>query len=201
MKRVQIALHVRRGDFFNYTNRVLVSDRTFADVVWRVKTGVDEVVGADVPMDVHVYSEGVAKGRVKDMHDTRLMERTYVDETGTVRGANHWNEVIRQHRRAKKGDVRVLTHFASDTLRSVRDMIGADFFVGSVSGLSVQVVRVFGRGVLVLPVWEGEVADEEMSVVSFDWQRNGMDSFLDEKVLYERIARSVRRNRLACAVW
>ncbi len=43
-------------------------------------------------------------------------------------------------------------HVASYTVRALHDMIAADFFVCSLSGISVQIVSTYARGIAILPL-------------------------------------------------
>lgn len=40
---------------------------------------------------------------------------------------------------------------STDTIDAMHEMIGADWFLGSMSGLSTQVIGSLGRGILLLP--------------------------------------------------
>lgn len=211
-ERVHIALHVRRGDFFNYTSRVLIADDTYSDMAARIIVALHEAADANVPVTVHVFSEGVPvkHARLKDNHDVGTMDRVYADELGRRRPPDHWQRLMRHQPRLStaygvgrgyaRADVQVQMHIATDTVQALHDMLAADFFVGSISGLSVQVVRQLARGVVFLPIPRSELSDEELTV-SFDYDRNGVPSFVNESLLYERVADYARENRLACAVW
>ena len=196
--QVSVAVHIRRGDFFEYSNRILIADNTYVDVVWRVKLALDEILGRDVPLTVHVYSEGFAE-RIKDNHDTASQKPVYVDGHGNQTKKDHFQELFAAHRRNNGGSLSVSMHVAEDTVQSLHDMLAADIFVGSISGLTMQVVRYIGRGVMLLPLHESQIGIEER-VVSWDYGRGSIDSWLDETVLYQRLAEAVRRDRLACAV-
>lgn len=210
--RVHIALHVRRGDFLNYTNRVLIPDATYVDMVGRVKVALDEVMEANVPVTVHVFSEGVPEGnqRLKDNHDIDTMRKVYFNEHGEQMPADHWARIIRGCGRFRalhgvgrglsRPDVQVRTHIATDTIEALRTMIVADFFVGSISGLSMHVVRNIGRGLILLPVHESELLEDEF-LVPFDYARNNVALFVNESLLYEKVGIYARKNRLACSVW
>lgn len=210
--RVHVALHVRRGDFLNYTNRVLIPDATYVDMVGRIKVALDEVMEANVPVTVHVFSEGVpaSKQRLKDNHDIDTMRKVYVNEHGEQMFAGHWARIIQRCERFRalhgvgrglsRPDVQVQTHIATDTIDTLRTMIAADIFVGSVSGLSMQVVRNIGRGLILLPVHESEILENEL-LVPFDHARNNVASFVNESLLYEKVGFYARKNRLACSVW
>lgn len=210
--RVHIALHVRRGDFFNYTNRVLIPDTTYVDMVGRIKVALDEVVQANVPITVHVFSEGVpaSKQRLKDNHDIDTMDKIYVNERGERMPDDHWVRIIRGCKRfcaaygvgrgLSRPDVHVQMHVATDTVDTLHAMIAMDFFIGSISGLSMQVVRNIGRGLVLLSVHETEILDDEL-LVPFDYARNNVASFLNESLLYEKVGYYVRKNRLACSTW
>lgn len=211
-KRVHVSLHIRRGDFFNYTNRVLIPDATYADIAGRVKIALDEMMDANVPVTVHVFSEGVpaAKERLKDNHDISSMEKVYVNEFGEHMPENHWSRMILRCPRFKaaygvgrgwsRPDIDVKMHIATDTIQALHDMLASDFFVGSISGLSMQVVRNIGRGLTLLPLHESEMLEDEF-LVPFDYARNNIPSFLNETLLYEKVAQYARKSRLACTVW
>ncbi|CAN8070290.1 unnamed protein product [Agarophyton chilense] len=202
-ERVHIAMHVRRGDFFNYSERVLIPDATFVDVAGRIRMALDDMLGRRALLTVHIFSEGVSVSgeRVKDNHDTSKMEAVYVDERGVRRDAKHWQRLFERHARWRGRDGLVVrTHIASDTIEAVHMMAACDFFIGSVSGLSAQVVRHLGRGLLLLPLHQLELLRHEHAVL-YDLARHGFDSFLRERQLYALLNHTVRRNRLACAAW
>lgn len=211
-KRIHIALHVRRGDFFNYTNRVLIPDNTFVDLVARIKIALDEIINTNLPLTVHVYSEGVPKNsqRLKDNHDIASMHNVYVNEFGKHMPNNHWQRIIPNSLRFnsfygvgrgwKSPDIKVETHIATDTILALHQMIAADVFIGSISGLSMQVVRNIGRGLILLPLHENEIMQHEL-LVPFDYARNAIPSFINETLLYQQLAHFARKNRLACSVW
>jgi len=209
-EEIHIAMHVRRGDFFNYTTRILIPDDTYVDMAWRIILALDEVLHTTkTPVVVHVYSEGIPqhkKTKLKDNHDVNTMNRVYVNHLGQKTAPGHWEHLFAHalRRRAARGNtIRIVQHIASDTIQAVHDMLAADFFIGSISGLSVQVVRYVSRGIVFLPIPASELLEsgEESSVVTFDYERNGIPSFVNESLLYEKVAGYARENRLACAVW
>ncbi len=61
---------------------------------------------------------------------------------------------MRRRRRAgaRFDRIRVQMHVASYTVRALHDMIAADFFVCSLSGISVQIVSTYARGIAILPL-------------------------------------------------
>lgn len=171
-KRVQIAVHVRRGDFMNFTDRVMIGDERYAEVVVKVKRMIDKRYGKKVGMDMHVYSEGVPKnGWYRNNHDVKEMLPVYVTEKGErVDGDMHWEKVLSKLMRRRgiwKEDLKVFTHIASDTVSAIHEMISADFFVGSASGMSLHLVNVYSRGFVILPTTKIVLPKSDGRVVSY----------------------------------
>ena len=171
-KRVQVAVHVRRGDFMNFTDRVMIEDERYAEVVVKVKRLIDRRYGKNVGMDMHVYSEGVPKnGWYRNNHDVNEMLPVYMTEKGEkVDADKHWEKVLKKLIRRRgiwTEDLNVFTHIASDTVTAIHEMISADFFVGSLSGLSLQLVNVYSRGFVILPTKKHVLPKSDGRVVSY----------------------------------
>lgn len=145
-KRLQIAVHVRRGDFLNSTNREMIADKTYSDLICASKEAADDVYESDVPTDVHIFSEGIPRNGRLSSHDVDLMEKMYVTDEGVaVEPIKHWSTLINC-----EGDVHVHTHIATDTVDAIHNMIAADMFIGSHSGLSAHIVDIISRGIRIV---------------------------------------------------
>lgn len=194
--KVQIAIHVRRGDFFNYTSREIIPDHMYADVVCEVKKALDKAVRAPVQVVVNVYSEGVSKS-MKDNHIIANMQQLYLDEHGNIKGDGHWKALIAERMRLVNGSttgMQVRMHIASDTIMALHDMIAADFFIGSRSGMSMAIIQLYGRGVLLLPVGRGHGVGNGRSGehLRFAWGEGRKRAAILEKMLMARVKSFVR---------
>ncbi|CAN8068056.1 unnamed protein product [Agarophyton chilense] len=150
--RIQIAVHVRRGDIFLFPRRKIIPDAVYADVVSLVKQALDEEFGADVSVTVSVFSEGFFEKGCRSLHDIERMKPIYLTEEGKkiYKVGEHWKELLEQ-RLNRSLDLRVQTFIATDTVTAIHSMVTADVFVGSHSGLTFQTVSVLSRGVVLLP--------------------------------------------------
>lgn len=153
-----IAVHVRRGDFLLAQNsaRKAISCDAFAVAIVGVLRVVREVGGkfANLQPHVYVYSEGQpmkgAKGVVG--HDLKKMNKAFVDEKGIVRGGPWMQELIGNLAKPEGLPIpRVTMRISTDTVEALHEMASADWFLGSMSGLSTNVVGSIGRGVLLQP--------------------------------------------------
>ncbi|KAI0560347.1 hypothetical protein FGB62_116g024 [Gracilaria domingensis] len=175
---LNIAIHARRGDFFKETRRNMVSTATFGRVVREFLAIVQEHGGifARMPVIVHLYSEGAPKEKNRFQgHDISHMTHLYMDSDGAVRDAGWVTQTIRafgsaeveSHRSGNfsekggprkprrlllfPGGLKVKFHIAADTLQSMHEMISADVFIGSESGMSTHIVSTMARGLYLLP--------------------------------------------------
>lgn len=165
-----IAVHVRRGDFFIAKNRKMLNSSLYAKIIRTVQDVVDETGGkfAKAPVAVYIYSEGRPKRKGNstklnfESRHPRDLTSDYVDETGVVRDAKWWQRLIASTRPQKKDRPltrrrkklripRVELRVSQPTIQTIHQMIRADIFIGSVSGMSTHVVRNLGRGVGVHP--------------------------------------------------
>lgn len=162
---LNVAMHVRRGDFLEpqiQAKRGITRDATFAKVFVSALSIVDQVGGPFVkmPITLHIYSEGKLKAKqVKSVHSIRMQDQTYYDSHGHPRDADWWKQLIlktppnprltyptRLHER-----LTVILHISEDTLRCLHEMISADIFIGSKSGLSNALVWSISRGISLIP--------------------------------------------------
>lgn len=184
---LNIAIHARRGDFFK-VKRKMVSTRAFGEVV----RGVMEVVQgrggvfAEMRVVVHIYSEGkLMKGAEKALHDVTKMDKRYRDSDGRVRDESWVTRTIRGNRRtARKGSffpggLQVKFHIAADTLGSLHEMIAADVFIGSLSGMGVHVVTSLSRGIHVMPRRVGGL-NKECCSVGFDGESGRINDSMED---------------------
>lgn len=174
---LNIAIHARRGDFFTETRRSMVSTAAFGRTVRDFMTVVQKQGGvfSRMPVIVHLYSEGVnVKGARYGGHDVSGMAKSYKDSDGSDRDAGWVTKVIRgvglSEPEAQNstnstgasgniaprfslfpGGLKVKLHIATNTIQSLHEMISADMFIGSASGMSMHVVATMSRGVHLLP--------------------------------------------------
>lgn len=154
-----IAIHARRGDFLSATNtkRTATPSESFRQSLVEIIGIVKNTGGpfATLPVAVHVYSEGVLK-RSGVGHDISKMEKIFLDSAGKAETAAQWEEgIARQVGEFADADadagVRVEMHIAEDTIGCLHEMVSADIFIGSMSGMSTHIVHSLSRGVVVLP--------------------------------------------------
>lgn len=196
---LNVAVHVRRGDFLDpatQEKRDITPDSTFAKVIVDALAIVDAVGGtfAEMPVTIHIYSEGKVKGSTLSIHDVHTQDSKYYDSAGQPRDAEWWRDLILEtsphpklaaaHNLKKR--LRVVLHISEDTLLSLHEMVSSDIFVGSKSGLSNALVWSLSRGIALIP--HAGTIDSEMGrkgyvccSVAFD---NGTGSFI--RALFKR---------------
>lgn len=164
-KELNIAVHVRRGDFLDKDTkekRGITKDETFAKVIVSAIAVIDDVGGvfSNMQIVVHVYSEGKLNKKTADsVHEVDQQDHFYYDHTGTKRDAVWWKRLIVKTKpnrrlrrpRALKKRLTVALHVSEDTMSSLHEMVAADVFVGSRSGLSNALVWSLSRGVQLIP--------------------------------------------------
>ncbi|CAN8075603.1 unnamed protein product [Agarophyton chilense] len=175
---LNIAIHARRGDFFKESKRNMVSTAAFGRVVREFLAIVQERGGifSRMPVVIHIYSEGAPKEKNRfEGHDISRMTKLYMDSDGKVRDVNWVTRAIRAFGTAEvsshkstnstgnaysrkprrfllfPGGLIVKFHIAADTLQSMHEMISADVFIGSESGMSMHIVSTMSRGLYFLP--------------------------------------------------
>lgn len=161
--RIQLVVHIRRGDFLFLKNRRLISDAAYAASIatvlraLRLSTVEQDVKQAGI--DISIFSEGIPhphRGRnvVIGQHDVNRMSVIYVTESGqhVQNATDHWlNLVASQQPPPPMQGVDVNVFIATDTVQAVHAMLCADVFIGSESGLSMHVVATLARGIVILP--------------------------------------------------
>ncbi len=165
--RLNIAVHIRRGDFLRSdvkAKRGIMKDEIYAAVVADAIALIskDESPFRHMPVTVHVYSEGgIDDATPYSSHATEIQNKQYFDAAGEPRDAAWWTHLMHGMAwrsleiggdSARIRDARVEMHISDDTLTSLHEMIAADVFVGSRSGLSTQLVWSLSRGIVVVPV-------------------------------------------------
>ena len=150
-----IAVHARRGDFF-IARRPMTTISAFGRAIRHIMRAVQSRGGpfSRMRVAVIVYSEGVpgGDGRWRD-HDVSRMQRAFLDTAGTPRDV-HWVRelVVGGQPEFFPAGLRVEMRIATDTLQAAHEMIAADVFLGSLSGLSMHVVGSLSRaGIVGLP--------------------------------------------------
>lgn len=162
---LHIAVHVRRGDFLQKRNRgkrKITHDQTFATVISRIVTSIGKLGGvfSRLPVTIHIYSEGnLVRSKVLSTHSVDVQDKTYYDSHGTPRNESWWKDIILQKvvNESNSNRVNIIPnldvrlHISEETILSLHEMISADVFVGSVSGMSSNLVWSLARGVVLIP--------------------------------------------------
>lgn len=157
---MNLAVHIRRGDFFNESSRRMFSDAVFARTLADAMDIVDSAGGIfskAVPV-VHIYSEGkLLPDRAVSSHDVDGMDNIYYDENQNPRSARQWQDLIKSMQKSDerlqnsmRNRVKVRLHISEDTLANMHEMVSADIFVGSDSSMSLGPVYMLSRGVRLL---------------------------------------------------
>lgn len=173
---VTVAVHARRGDFF-MVGRPMVRTRDFVKVVRRVMKVVVERndTFSRMPVAVIVYSEGKPKEGLGEAvgHDVARLTRDYHDADGRVMNSSEVGFMLREN-----GDglgnvfpngVRVELRVSQDTLLCLHEMVAADVFVGSMSGMSLHLVGSLSRGAMMVLPARVEEASEWYGHVKFEY--------------------------------
>lgn len=156
-KKLNIAVHIRRGDFFKESKRRMLPDRVYARAVCDVLDIVDTMDGVFARTDpvIHIYSQGKQiPESTLTTHDIDGMDNVYYDENQIERDSRHWESFIKamkssDHRLKQdlRGRVKVSLHVSEDTLTSMHEMVAADIFIGSDSSMSLGPIYTLSRGV------------------------------------------------------
>lgn len=162
---LNIAVHIRRGDFLSVTNRDVTKSHVFAKVIRSVQSMIQRHGGpfASLPVAVHIYSEGKRRpgSNTTSLHNIDELSNEYVDSEGVVRDVSWWRALLEQtspqstagnNTLSSFNPVRIVMKISVDTIVSLHEMIAADVFVGSRSGLSWNVVGSLSRGLQLHPV-------------------------------------------------
>lgn len=180
-----IAVHARRGDFFK-VGRPMVRTQDFVKVVRRVMKTVKDRndIFSRMSVAVIIYSEGRPKEGLGEGvgHDVKRLTREYQDADGRVMNSSEVGWLLRKDRDGlgnvfPKG-VRVELRVSQDTVLCLHEMVAADVFVGSMSGMSLQLVGSLSRGGMMLLPARVEEASEWYGHVKF-----GAGGIIDEREL------------------
>lgn len=189
--RLQIAVHIRRGDFQFYTNRQMIPDSVYADVIAAIIRSAGDALERRVPASVAIFSEGVpAKGyRLKFNHDINKMLPFYVTEKGEKikRPSRHWKRLLRP-RLPYSAKVKMRTFIATDTITTIHAMSCADVFVGSQSGLSMQLVATLSRGLQVLPTKPQRSPTSTGMSIRYSYTKNGT-----ARIVHSALRRGIKK--------
>lgn len=154
--RIQVAVHIRRGDFAYFTHRHQVPDWAYANIIADCKRIADFIFGRPVGMDVAFFSEGVPKkgGIMIARHNVSRMDPIYVTESGEQidDAAQHFKSLIMKNLSGiDQSQIRLTAYIATDTLAAIHTMNCADIFIGSSSAMSLHIVKLLARGIVFLP--------------------------------------------------
>ena len=154
-----IAIHARRGDFFR-VGREIISTFSFARVVRRMMHEIKNMddTFSHMPVSVSIYSEGKSKLPNHGGHDVETMTKHYQDYNGAVQNESQVESIFRDHRLDHYGDVfpnglDIKMRISEDTVQTIHEMVAADIFIGSRSGLSMNIVGSMARGAAQFMSW------------------------------------------------
>lgn len=155
-----IAIHARRGDFFK-VGRPMVPTASFARVVRKVvaEIATHNKTFARMPIAVNIYSEGRPKKGFGEGvgHNIRYLTTDYQDADGKILDVPAVKRIFRDNKLDDLGNVfrnglRVALRISEDTVLCLHEMVAADIFVGSMSGMSLHLVSSLSRGAMqILP--------------------------------------------------
>lgn len=188
-KELTIAVHVRRGDFFQASNRKMIRDSAYVQIIRTVQDIVEEAGGpfARMPVAVYIYSEGKPKeGHQHTTHIRSKLTREYQDISGTVRDGKWWQDLLsKQHPQhegrppSRRGKVlripRVELRISRPTVETLHQMMRADVFIGSASGLSTYLVRALARGVQLYPGMPEKTVEAFCCSTGTNWDTGTFD--------------------------
>lgn len=96
---LNIAVHVRRGDFFNPEVRIkrkMFTDKAYASLICRMLQVAADVGGvfAELPVRIHIFSEGRVMRIGISSHSVSTQDHKYYDFNGAARDAGWWERLI-----------------------------------------------------------------------------------------------------------
>lgn len=173
-----IAVHARRGDFF-YVNRPMVSIEIFGNVIRQAMEVIKGHGGIfkHMPICIHIYSEGrKVNEKLNTGHDSDYMTKDFFDSDGVIRDTN-WihNKISGEHpsqRDIFSNGLNITLHVSDNTLLALHEMIRADIFIGSASGLGKHIVSTLSRGGLLIMPDHAIIRTLECCTVTF-WESSG----------------------------
>ena len=191
---VNIAVHIRRGDFLTSSNRVSISDVHYARTIRQVVSLISEIENNAELSDnklvfkVHIYSQGLFKPHIRNPllrfivkqkgffgdHDVNHYGTKYVSEEGVETEEGYWTKLLGNHSR-----IHPELHISEDTLESLEHMIAADVFIGSTSGLSIHIAAQLSRGIPFLPIKHPPSVTSDMTIQWYHERRHDF-AFMNE---------------------
>ena len=195
--QLNIAVHARRGDFFDAKRpmisvhvigvlvRFLVSQVIRAERVSSTFECIQSNEGHDcgsragnvgdapimnrqvfarMPICISIYSEGRSKWRNARAHDVTQQTHEFVDVDGHVMTTKDVTRIVNGP--AGKDGVEVKLRISANTVLSIHEMVAADVFIGSSSGMSTHVIGSLSRAAFLLQVSRG--ADPNNRFIDFN---------------------------------
>lgn len=159
-------------------SRAVLADDTYAELINKALIAVSQVesIFRHMPIALHIFSEGKLTSRnVLSTHNITFQDKTYYDINGIARDVNWWFQLVERSARnldcsskKQEGDcklcwqrqqdiddmknrLRIYLRISEPTLQSLHEMISADIFIGSVSGMSTHIVWALSRGISLIP--------------------------------------------------
>lgn len=193
--RLNIAIHARRGDFF-IVKRPMISVKAISSIVRQIVVEVVNMepgIFSQIPISVSIYSEGPKLNSSSTLpgHDVSKMRQEFLDSDGMLfnesdiynilinENMDHYGSIFRQ-------GLAVNLRVAENTILSIHEMVAADIFIGSESGLSTHIVGSLSRAAfLLMPTANvddfgrvmtfnpntGEIPDIDISIMRVLWKR------------------------------
>lgn len=197
---VNIAIHARRGDFFD-VKRPMLSMATLASVVRQVVgrvINIEKGIFSKMRVSITIYAEGMMRfsNRSLSDHDVSEMGHDFVDVDGQVLNETRVTAMLTSPDLSDQttsetedvfpNGVRVSLRVSENTILCVHEMIAADVFIGSESGLSTHVIGSTSRAAFLMMPGKnfrnnarfarfdkntGVVARKELNKMRYWWSR------------------------------
>lgn len=179
-----IAVHARRGDFF-IANRSMISIALVARIVRQIMKLVIEPIGgpfSKLSVAVNIYSEGLPLDSSQKQsldHDVNKLGQKFMDSDGTIMESEEVRNFFIDENMDNLGivfetglDINLM--ISDNTILSIHEMIAADIFIGSESGLSANVVGCSSRAAfLIIPgndaLGQSNNVDDLGMLIRFDY--------------------------------
>lgn len=191
---VNIAVHARRGDFFD-VNRPMLPMKSIANVIRQIIGKVvskRKSVFSKMKVSVAIYSEGLTlhSNRTSSDHEVEKMRHEFLDVDRSVLDEVAIRKMLIGGNSSKKNvfknGLQISLRISEDTVLCVHEMIAADVFIGSESGLSTHVVGSTSRAAFIMTparhskatgrfaVFDrqsGKVEKTEIQIMQYFWDR------------------------------
>lgn len=152
---LNVAVHARRGDFF-VVGRPMISMTVISTLIKAIDDMIiasEDSIFSGMKLTVSIYSQGqrINSTKVVHDHDISKMEKVFrdVDEQPLTK-EDVLRIILQTSENNFRNGVDVKLRTSDDTLLCLHEMISADIFVGSQSGLSENIVATLSRAAFLL---------------------------------------------------